>query len=558
LDPTGNTATVSPGVGAHQQHLGKSTWHAEIACTECHLVPKLAKYDPSFPTHLNGNADLKFGTLAGTGSFDSASLTCSGIYCHGASLFADVTGSTSQRKPIWNKVDGSQSACGTSCHTLPPGGSHPKSTTCATCHSDVVASFTMGSPPQVAWKNPDLHIDGRVEMTGGTGTGCTSCHGDETTGSSAPPKGTKGETKTTEAAVGAHAQHLAASTWHREGVCRDCHVVPTSTAHSNGKIDLAWAGPSSAGGAKPAFDSVALSCSNAYCHGATLLPAAAGGTVKRTPVWTEVNSTWNACGTTCHTNPPGGSHPNSTDCQTCHSKVISSFKAGTPPIVTWKNASLHVDGKIDATGTACNSCHGGANGNAPPNGVDDETATNTLAVGRHTAHLTASNSHVAFACTTCHVVPPPGDMAHTTGHVSTTSLDTAGHHGDVAFSGAATGMTFNVNATQGAPVTARGTCVGTCHSNGRGGAPAVTAYWAGGAWTPSCTNCHGNPPNTGKHRDHTDYSCTTCHPAANTAAHVNGTRDVLGTVQSLTISRGTACGISCSGTCHGQNHGDCW
>lgn len=435
VDVSGNSATTARGVGAHQKHLGKSAWHGEIACAECHVVPPQPAFDPAVPTHMNGTDDVKFGALSGKATYDSSALTCSGVYCHGATLAADVTGTSSQRRPLWTKVDGSQSACGTACHTLPPGGEHPANSACANCHGDVVASFTAGNPPQVTWKNPALHINGQLEMTGGAASGCAgTCHGDGA-GNLAPPKGTKGETKTSDAAVGAHAQHLAVSTstWHRQVACTDCHPVPTSAMHSNGKVDFSWGGPSVAAGAKPAFDATALTCNSVYCHGATLLPAVAGGTVKRAPVWNQVNETWNVCGTACHTNPPGGSHPNSTACQTCHSTVIKSFASGNPPTVTWTNASLHMDGKVDAD----------------------------------TAVLSAT----------------------------------------------------------------------------------------------SCTTCHGNPPRTGKHSNHSQNACTTCHPANTAPTHANGKVDVLTTVQSLTITRGsTACasGVSCSGSCHESHNNRCW
>ena len=153
-DPSGNTATSAPGVGAHQQHLGISAWHATLACAECHIVPTKAAYDPTVPTHLNGKDDLVWGPLAQSGTFDSTTLTCAGTYCHGSTLPEAVAGGSVNRTPVWNQVDGTWSACGTTCHTNPPGGSHPTSTSCQSCHASVVASFTAGNPPVVTWKDP--------------------------------------------------------------------------------------------------------------------------------------------------------------------------------------------------------------------------------------------------------------------------------------------------------------------------------------------------------------------------------------------------------------------
>lgn len=39
VDVSGNSATTETGVGAHQSHLGPSSWRAEISCSECHVVP---------------------------------------------------------------------------------------------------------------------------------------------------------------------------------------------------------------------------------------------------------------------------------------------------------------------------------------------------------------------------------------------------------------------------------------------------------------------------------------------------------------------------------------
>jgi hypothetical protein len=313
----------------------------------------------------------------------------------------------------------------------------------------------------------------------------------------------------------------------------------------------------------------------------------------------------------------------------CHAAVVTSFNPANNATV-WKAANLHVNGTVESSdyhdlvgwtspgggqdqhgsnyfltnqqrdehnrqctechganldggivGVSCNnsSCHKGQNWkscsfchgtppsqNNPPLGVGGETTTGTLAVGRHVAHLTSSSTHVAFACGTCHSVPAAGNVSHTLEYVPTASLSTAGHHGNVAFSAPATGMTFNVNATAGAPVTARGTCVGACHSNGNGGPPAVTPYWAGGNWNAgSCGNCHAATPNTWRHSKHINgenLGCSVCHPSANSSTHVNGAKDLHPTISGpqgggvTTIPPGGVCGQhwGCTGTCHGKTH----
>jgi len=184
---------------------------------------------------------------------------------------------------------------------------------------------------------------------------------------------------------------------------------------------------------------------------------------------------------------------------------------------------------------SCNFCHGtGAAQYNPPRGVFDESATSTLAVGRHAAHLAAGTSHPAFACNTCHTIPAANDLTHLLQYVPSSDLTTPGHHGDVTFSAVANATTWNVGATTGTPASARGTCVGACHSNGRGGAPAKTPYWAGGTWATGCTNCHGATGST-RNSEHghgfPGSTCADCHTGATATSytastHMNGIRDI--------------------------------
>jgi predicted CxxxxCH...CXXCH cytochrome family protein len=356
----GETQKTDAAVGAHAEHLATSTWHRTGACSDCHKLP-------TSNTHSDGKVDFAWsGPSVADGavpSFSTTALTCTNTYCHGAKLAAAAAGGKVNRTPVWNKVDGTWDACGTTCHTNPPGGTHTTSTACQNCHGDVISAFAPGNPPQVTWKNAALHIDGKVNASSATMT-CTSCHGDATRASNkeAPPKGTNGETATTDAAVGAHAQHLGTSTWHRAGVCADCHTTPTSMTHSNAKVDFSWGSPSNADGAAPSYNTTAFTCTNTYCHGSTLAAAASGGSVKRTPVWNQVNNSWDACGTTCHTNPPGGTHAKSNQCAACHADVISALN-GTN--ATWKNAALHINGKVESNTPNCTSCHG----NPPTSGT---------------------------------------------------------------------------------------------------------------------------------------------------------------------------------------------
>jgi predicted CxxxxCH...CXXCH cytochrome family protein len=74
--------------------------------------------------------------------------TCTGVYCHGASLSGGTL-----TAPVWTQVDGTQAYCG-SCHSTPPEDGHTTSTACENCHSSVYdgSSFV----------DLSLHVNGTV------------------------------------------------------------------------------------------------------------------------------------------------------------------------------------------------------------------------------------------------------------------------------------------------------------------------------------------------------------------------------------------------------------
>ncbi len=305
VDTSGASDTGLVTVGAHQQHLGASDWHREVQCAECHIVPE----EVSSAGHMDGSpAELTWsGTALAGGAapdFDRGTATCSGVYCHGATLMPGGTVTA----PVWTLVDGTQSACGT-CHSLPPGPPHPDEEECSDCHGDVV-SETM------AFVDPSLHING--EVNAGEAGACSLCHGSDD--NAAPPVDTQGRSETTLMTVGAHQQHLGESDWHRPVACNECHLVPESIDDA-GHIDaspaeLNFSGVAMEHAATPAFDHLTGTCSGTYCHGAAF---DSDGSLTE-PLWTLVDGTQDACGT-CHALPPPDPHPDNNVCQTCHFSV---------------------------------------------------------------------------------------------------------------------------------------------------------------------------------------------------------------------------------------------
>jgi predicted CxxxxCH...CXXCH cytochrome family protein len=491
----GETDTSERAVGAHAAHLAPSAWHRAGQCSDCHVTP-------ASPEHADGVVDLSFSWIAhadgASPAFDAATTSCAGVYCHGVTLRGPADGGAVLRAPVWTTVDGSYSACGSSCHTNPPGQGHVQSADCPKCHAAVIASYVPGAPPTAVFVAPEKHADGHVDVVA---LDCTTCHGDPKAQEPAPPTGTRGETDTTQPAVGAHREHLGGGGWHRTGRCDDCHAVPKSPIHASGMVDLTWGGPSTSDGAKPFYSSITHRCDDAYCHGTTLLGPTPGGAVSRTPDWTEVDGTFDACGTTCHTTPPGPPHADSTACATCHAPVVASFEPGSPPKVVWNDPELHVDGKVDVAGTACTLCHGdpATKSPAPPKGTHGEVDTTSRAVGAHAAHLAPSTWHRPVTCPECHVVP--AKPLHADGVVS------------LKFTGAATGSGANPS-FDGATASCQDVY---CHgakmfSPKPGDVMRTTPVWTevDGTYRECGVACHTNPPG---YPHPVDTACEACHDA---------------------------------------------
>jgi len=498
----GAVATSEIGVGAHQSHLTGGVFSRPVACEECHLVP--ARVDD--PGHIDTAlpAEVTFGPLAtGTGAasatWDHDARVCTS-YCHGATLAGG-----SKPMPVWTTVDGTEAACGT-CHGLPPGGSHPQSSACELCHAP-----TAGPGRTIA--NRATHIDGVLQAIGGD---CGSCHG--SAGNFAPPKGTHGETATSDLAVGAHQTHLQPSAIGAAVPCAECHLVPTNIGdpgHLNGVDDVIFGALAKTGGVAPLWNASPGTCAATYCHGNFK-----NGNTTNSPLWTA-GSAGAACGT-CHgtaANPrPGGTHPINDACATCHpGYTFSTVDVG-----------LHLNGVLD-TNCTCTSCHGTAGVNdAPPFDSLGRSATSLVTVGAHQGHVTAGTLRGAIACTECH--PDNGT--------------------NIAHANLVIDMTFGGLANQGTTTlwsAGAATCAASyCHggTTALSGGTRTTPVWTTVDGTQKlCTSCHGNPPPAPHPQNN---ACATCHPGATKLSATTGTVNVAthlnGTIDTVTLT--------CT-TCHG-------
>jgi predicted CxxxxCH...CXXCH cytochrome family protein len=514
VDTHGNTAPAARGVGAHQAHLGASALARPIACAECHVVP-------SSTGHANGTAEVAFGAIARTGGATAAwtGATCA-TYCHGGTL-----GGGTNTDPSWTG-GADEAACG-ACHGLPPPAPHVQNASCGSCHPGY-------GPTSV---NPATHVDGQLQVTGAAT--CTSCHGDaartpvagaDPNARAAPPVDASGQTSTTARGVGAHQAHVSAGPESLSPpiACAECHVVPSSTSHSDGAVNVTFGAKARTGGASPSWNGT--SCATSYCHGATL----AGGT-NQAPSWIG-GASQAACGT-CHGSPPPAPHVQSTGCGACH----AGYTAST---VNW---AVHVDGQVQVSAASCTSCHGDASrvgvagadpnlASAPPMDTAGNTASTARGVGAHQAHLNTGTGAIArpLACSECHLVPTA------TAHSDGTALVT---FGALARTG---GVTPQWN----------GSSCATSYCHGAtlpGGGTIKTPTWTAGPSQAACGTCHGSPPSTGEHGRHSGRSCGDCHggtytrTAADASRHVNGAVEIGNRITSWNPATRT-----CTVSCHGQ------
>jgi len=314
---SGVTDTSAVGVGAHQSHMiAAPTWHRKVECADCHIVPT----EVGSPGHIDGDnkAEVIFGGPAGTSTWTGTTCT---THCHGQTAWGGTT-----PLPTWTQVDGTQSTCG-SCHGAPPPPPHPTETNCASCHPTMEEN-------SLTFRDPASHINGVVDLVdAGLTGGCTTCHGST---NSAPPKDLTGNTARTARGVGAHQQHLATSTWHRDVTCSSCHVVPQTAdapGHRDGdniaEVKFDTLNPTGV------YTTGTTTCSTQYCHGNG---RASNGTIS----WLTVGPL--AC-TACHaTNGTGMSgdhskHINGENmrCSQCHGTVVDANMKIIAPL-------LHVDG----------------------------------------------------------------------------------------------------------------------------------------------------------------------------------------------------------------------
>ncbi len=575
MDTTGATATTAPGVGAHVHHLSTTIYRGPVACTECHALP-ISDTDTTHATGVStsgSRATLTWGTLARgvgasfnnevvaptytgstSGAYGAAAGSCASTYCHGQ--FKNGAKATI----AWNAPGITCNGChgrSAGATASEPVGSHPfPAAACGSCHTGYTSTTV----------NLATHVNGALDVIPMT---CTSCHGDaarvaagtatelDPLGTarlvlSSPPKDTAG-LLTGSNQVGAHLQHVnqgaTAPALSSALRCANCHTVPAAALHSSGSVDMAWGNVAVAGGATPSYTAASHTCSSTYCHGSF-----SGGLGANPIAWgngTLVKLACNGChGQSVAAPQPTYPHPQNTTCASCHTGYSSGAVV----------AATHVDGLVTKSTGGCTACHGeradllvtlttntlkaapGATGTATSADTTGATATSTLGVGAHEAHLVGNGAgntprwrSTPIACIECHALPSSDtDTSHATGTGTSTARAT------IAWGNLAAATTFETKTA----AYAQPTCSSTYCHNPKNGDTAATPVvqvkapaWNGVTAQAQCGSCHGLPPSGTSHP--ANALCGSCHPgytataptaasaiaAVNALSHINGNLD---------------------------------
>ncbi len=471
-----------PQVGAHQAHLLGTSDSRAVACSECHSVP--AKPDDAGHYDTPPPAELVFGPLARNGgapaSWDGAQCTS---YCHGASL----PGGTNT-VVAW---DGAPLSCN-ACHGMPPNDADHAGvgpTQCDGCHTDTAG-------PGGTIRDPSLHVNGIVEMS----ASCDACHGQN--GSPAPPKDLSGNISSNK--VGAHSAHLSAADG-ADVPCNTCHRVPvkySDPGHVDDADNTAEITFGGIAGTSPTYSFSLLTCTNTYCHGATL----PGG--KSVVTWNAPVGSESTC-TSCHGMPPNdAAHQGvaADSCADCHDLVAGSGQTILP-----SGRALHIDGTVQVSGGACGSCHA----TPPDKGNEDYSGGG----GAHAVHVNQAN----IECSVCHGNNGSGPQ-HNQGNDTVAAANV-----DIVFSSSVSfpaGTTMN-NGSSASYDRGTKTCRVGCHNPRSGNPPESPNLNNAISWTassPGCSGCH-DAVATAPPRNHNiaatgSVACMECHDMT---GHTQGT-----------------------------------
>ena len=291
---------AGPDADAHRAHLESTRLRsAPLTCSGCHPAANAQLRG----THANGHVDIQLDpTLAGgDAGFDPETARCA-VSCH------NLGGA--RARPGFH--ESGPLGCD-DCQGAPPADHYVGE--CDHCHVEASADGRA------------LHMNGRIDVGIGPGTGCAACHGAGDDPMPLTPGHILHRSTTLTAAI----------------ECGECHTLPAEVG-SPGHLDRGEITPADVvfGPRARAFrqlpDYRAGVCRNVACHGAGV-----GEGIERALRWDEPSA--HDC-SGCHGLPSAPPHPQDATCSAviCHGTEV---RAGSPPRISQPGVQLHIDGTID-------------------------------------------------------------------------------------------------------------------------------------------------------------------------------------------------------------------
>jgi predicted CxxxxCH...CXXCH cytochrome family protein len=353
---------------------------------------------------------------------------------------------------------------------------------------------------------------------------CAECHGEDFGGGAAESSCTSCHREGPTDCATCHREDLLDRGAHRahlpNGVdfddCGGCHETPSEwdPAHAT-SAEVRFSG-FAATDPRALFDRVSSTCSEVYCHGATLDPAIAA------PSWFAGEEP-GRCGS-CHGVPPAD-HA-SDRCAQCHTSAL----AGGAP-----DPRFHVDGvvQVGRSEGECTACHGDLDSPAPPNDLDGRRERARVTVGAHRPHLEGRHRlRAPIECGECHRVPA---AVADEGHIDSEWPS------EVIFGSLSTARGASPSWDRESA-----SCAGVyCHGGANLGVDLAPSVVRAPSWTSIdesavvCGACHGVPPEDAAHAALGEIGirdCAHCHPSVDdfgnvlfsgaTTLHLDGAVDV--------------------------------
>jgi hypothetical protein len=209
--------------------------------------------------------------------------------------------------------------------------------------------------------------------------------------------------------------------------------------------------------------------------------------------------------------------------------------------------SLHINGTVEIdSNLACNSCHGSATNDAPPQDVQGNTSTLLASIGAHQGHVAGNTISSPIACSECHQVPSHYQDA---GHIDSdlpaeVSFGALATHPDIHFPNGPQNSTWD--GTRCNNIYCHNPALDDDHDKGPGvsvcsdNPPTNPCRDSKPIWIQvdgtqkQCDSCHGYPPWTNFHWG-PDPNCSGCHYTViapddvtilDPSKHINGMIDV--------------------------------